>query len=79
MTCWRPTSCPIPRWCGSFRPPGSTPGAPQPSVETLLHAFLPYPAVQHSHADPIVTLTNLVDGAARVREALVTRWSWFPT
>ncbi|MGH9894565.1 MAG: bifunctional aldolase/short-chain dehydrogenase, partial [bacterium] len=25
------------------------PGAPQPSVESLLHAFLPYPAVQHSH------------------------------
>ena len=44
------------------------PAAPQPSVETLLHAFLPYPAVQHSHADVIVTLTNLADGEARVRE-----------
>ncbi len=46
------------------------PGAPQPSVETLLHAFLPHRAVQHSHADVIVTLTNLADGEARVREAL---------
>lgn len=46
------------------------PAAPQPSVETLLHAFLPFPAVQHSHADVIVTLTNLADGGARVREAL---------
>ena len=44
------------------------PGAPQPSVESLLHAFLPYEAVQHSHADVIVTLTNLVDGERRVRE-----------
>ena len=44
------------------------PAAPQPSVETLLHAFLPYPAVQHSHADVIVTLTNLADGEERVRE-----------
>ena len=44
------------------------PAAPQPSVETLLHAFLPYRAVQHSHADAIVTLTNLGDGEARVRE-----------
>ena len=44
------------------------PAAPQPSVETLLHAFLPYRAVQHSHADVIVTLTNLADGEARVRE-----------
>lgn len=44
------------------------PGAPQPSVETLLHAFLPYDAVQHSHADVIVTLTNVADGERRVRE-----------
>ena len=44
------------------------PDAPAPSVESLLHAFLPYPAVQHSHADVIVTLTNLADGTPRVRE-----------
>ncbi|MBT69256.1 MAG: bifunctional aldolase/short-chain dehydrogenase [Acidimicrobiales bacterium] len=37
------------------------PGSPNPSVETLLHAFIPYRAVQHSHADVIVTLTNLAD------------------
>lgn len=45
------------------------PAAPQPSVESLLHAFLPFPAVQHSHADVIVTLTNVTDGDATVREA----------
>ncbi len=44
------------------------PSAPQPSVETLLHAYIPYRAVQHSHADVIVTLTNLADGEDRVRE-----------
>ena len=44
------------------------PNAPAPSVESLLHAFLPHPAVQHSHADVIVTLTNLDDGTERVRE-----------
>ena len=44
------------------------PAAPNPSVETLLHAFLPYPAVQHSHADVIVTLTNLASPDALVRE-----------
>src|SRR5262245_45947453 len=44
------------------------PAAPNPSVETLLHALLPHPAVQHSHADVIVTLTNLADGDAIVRE-----------
>ena len=41
------------------------PGAPTPSVESLLHAFLPYAAVLHSHADLIVTLTNLANGAER--------------
>ena len=46
------------------------PGAPQPSVETLLHALIPYPAVLHSHADAIVTLTNLADGKQLVREVL---------
>ncbi|MDQ2846286.1 MAG: bifunctional aldolase/short-chain dehydrogenase [Actinomycetota bacterium] len=42
--------------------------AADPSVESLLHALLPQPAVQHSHADVIVTLTNLVDGESMVRE-----------
>ena len=44
------------------------PGAPNPSVESLLHAYLPHRAVQHSHADVIVQLTNLADGEATVRE-----------
>jgi rhamnose utilization protein RhaD (predicted bifunctional aldolase and dehydrogenase)/NAD(P)-dependent dehydrogenase (short-subunit alcohol dehydrogenase family) len=33
--------------------------APDPSVEALLHAVLPHPAVLHSHADAVITLTNL--------------------
>ncbi len=44
------------------------PAAPNPSVESLLHAFLPYRAVQHSHADVIVSLTNLGNGSEVVRE-----------
>lgn len=44
------------------------PDAPQPSVESLLHALIPHRAVLHSHADAIVTLTNLADGEAIVRE-----------
>ncbi len=49
------------------------PAAPSPSVETLLHALLPYPAVQHSHADVIVTLTNVADGHALVGEVFGDR------
>src|SRR3954468_15577763 len=44
--------------------------APKPSVETLLHAFLPHPFVDHTHADAILALTNQPDGAALVHEAL---------
>ncbi|MEN9300609.1 MAG: hypothetical protein RLZZ254_390 [Actinomycetota bacterium] len=44
------------------------PDAPAPSVESLLHAFLPHVAVMHSHADVIVTLTNLRDGESRIRD-----------
>jgi rhamnose utilization protein RhaD (predicted bifunctional aldolase and dehydrogenase)/NAD(P)-dependent dehydrogenase (short-subunit alcohol dehydrogenase family) len=41
--------------------------APDPSVESLLHALLPYPAVLHSHADALIALTNQPDGDALVR------------
>lgn len=41
---------------------------PNPSVETLLHAFLPHEFVDHSHADAILALTNRPDGEAVVRE-----------
>jgi rhamnulose-1-phosphate aldolase/alcohol dehydrogenase len=34
------------------------PGSPRPSIETLLHGFLPAEAVIHTHADAIVSLTN---------------------
>ena len=40
------------------------PGSPRPSIETLLHAFLPYMSVAHSHADAVVALTNNHDAAA---------------
>jgi rhamnose utilization protein RhaD (predicted bifunctional aldolase and dehydrogenase)/NAD(P)-dependent dehydrogenase (short-subunit alcohol dehydrogenase family) len=49
------------------------PAAPQPSVESMLHAYLPHRAVQHSHADPIVQLTNLADREATVRRVFGDR------
>ncbi|MBI5436028.1 MAG: bifunctional aldolase/short-chain dehydrogenase [Nitrosomonadales bacterium] len=42
--------------------------APVPSVEAILHAILPYPYVDHTHADAIVAITNTADGEARIRE-----------
>ena len=46
------------------------PGSRRPSIETLLHAFLPAKHVDHTHADAICALTNTPDPEARVREAL---------
>src|SRR5687767_57088 len=34
------------------------PGGTRPSIETLLHGFLKSPAVVHTHADAVVSLTN---------------------
>lgn len=42
--------------------------APGPSVETILHAALPFKFVDHTHADAVVTITNTADGEARIRQ-----------
>jgi rhamnulose-1-phosphate aldolase/alcohol dehydrogenase len=34
------------------------PGGVRPSIETLLHGFLSAPAIVHTHADAVVSLTN---------------------
>jgi rhamnose utilization protein RhaD (predicted bifunctional aldolase and dehydrogenase)/NAD(P)-dependent dehydrogenase (short-subunit alcohol dehydrogenase family) len=46
----------------------TNPGAPTPSVETLLHASLPYRFVDHTHADALLAITNTATGEQRVRE-----------
>jgi rhamnose utilization protein RhaD (predicted bifunctional aldolase and dehydrogenase)/NAD(P)-dependent dehydrogenase (short-subunit alcohol dehydrogenase family) len=42
--------------------------APTPSVETILHAALPFRYVDHTHADAVITVTNSPRGEERVRE-----------
>jgi rhamnose utilization protein RhaD (predicted bifunctional aldolase and dehydrogenase)/NAD(P)-dependent dehydrogenase (short-subunit alcohol dehydrogenase family) len=44
------------------------PAAPDPSVEAILHALLPYKFVDHTHADAILTVTNTPEGEARIRD-----------
>ncbi|HEX6775415.1 MAG TPA: bifunctional rhamnulose-1-phosphate aldolase/short-chain dehydrogenase, partial [Methylomirabilota bacterium] len=44
------------------------PASPRPSIETLLHGFLPATAVIHTHADAIVSLTNNDRAADVLRE-----------
>jgi rhamnulose-1-phosphate aldolase/alcohol dehydrogenase len=43
-------------------------GGPRPSIETLLHGFLPFEAVIHTHADTIVSLSNNDRYAEVIRE-----------
>jgi rhamnose utilization protein RhaD (predicted bifunctional aldolase and dehydrogenase)/NAD(P)-dependent dehydrogenase (short-subunit alcohol dehydrogenase family) len=40
------------------------PSAPTPSVETLLHAFLPHRFVDHTHATAVLSLVDQPDGEA---------------
>lgn len=42
--------------------------APVPSVEAILHAILPYPYVDHTHADAIVSITNTQGGEEKIRQ-----------
>jgi rhamnulose-1-phosphate aldolase/alcohol dehydrogenase len=44
------------------------PAGARPSIETLLHAFLPAKAVLHTHADAILAVTNTRGREATVRE-----------
>lgn len=44
--------------------------SPNPSIETLVHAFLPHTFIDHTHADAIVTLTNQPDAERLLKEAL---------
>src|ERR1700761_7425105 len=42
--------------------------APNPSVETLLHAFLPHKFVDHTHSTAVLALTDQPDGEALARD-----------
>jgi rhamnulose-1-phosphate aldolase/alcohol dehydrogenase len=53
-----------------FRAQLFNPNAATPSVETLVHAFLPPKFIDHTHADAILALTNQPEGEKLIREAL---------
>lgn len=41
---------------------------PNPSIEAILHAIIPFDFVDHTHADAVVTLTNTPDGKALIQK-----------
>lgn len=53
-------------------------GAPNPSVETLLHAFLPHIFVDHTHATAFLALANLPNAEAAIAEIFGNRLAVVP-
>ncbi|OHC75809.1 MAG: short-chain dehydrogenase [Rhodospirillales bacterium RIFCSPLOWO2_12_FULL_58_28] len=47
--------------------------SPAPSVEFLLHAFLPHKFCDHTHADAVLSLTNQTNGEEMVRDVYKKR------
>ena len=54
------------------------PSAPTPSVETLLHAFLPMRFIDHTHADAVLALVDQPDGEAIGRSVYGDAMVWVP-
>ncbi|HEY5338835.1 MAG TPA: bifunctional aldolase/short-chain dehydrogenase [Rhizomicrobium sp.] len=52
--------------------------APNPSVETLLHAFLPHKFIDHTHSTAVLALTDQPDGEALARELYGKRMAYVP-
>ncbi len=46
----------------------TNPSAPNPSVEAILHAIIPYTFVDHTHADAVVTISNTPNGNEKIQE-----------
>jgi rhamnose utilization protein RhaD (predicted bifunctional aldolase and dehydrogenase)/NAD(P)-dependent dehydrogenase (short-subunit alcohol dehydrogenase family) len=42
--------------------------APAPSVETILHACLPFKYVDHTHSDAVLAVSDMADGDRRIRD-----------
>src|SRR5262249_8680157 len=54
------------------------PDQPRPSIETLLHAFVPATHVDHTHPDAIIALTSNPNGRRLAEEAFGDEAVWLP-
>ncbi|HVP84293.1 MAG TPA: bifunctional aldolase/short-chain dehydrogenase [Rhizomicrobium sp.] len=52
--------------------------APNPSVETLLHAFLPHKFIDHTHSTAVLAITDQPDGEAIARDVFGKRVAYVP-
>ncbi|MEK4384338.1 bifunctional aldolase/short-chain dehydrogenase [Solibacillus sp. FSL W7-1464] len=51
---------------------------PRPSIETLLHAFIPYKHVDHTHPDAIISICCAPDGQKIADAIWGNRYVWVP-
>lgn len=54
------------------------PSSPNPSVEALLHAFLPHKFVDHTHSTGVLAIADLADSMARSREVFGPKMGYVP-
>src|SRR5438270_10962747 len=54
------------------------PGRPRPSIETLLHGFLPFTHVDHTHADATNYFACAADGEKLARDCFGDDLIWIP-
>lgn len=54
------------------------PAMPRSSIETLLHAFVPYPHVDHTHADAVNMICASENGEELARECFGDEAVWIP-
>jgi rhamnulose-1-phosphate aldolase/alcohol dehydrogenase len=54
------------------------PGMPRPSIETLLHAFVPHAHVDHTHPDAIGAIVGTVEGERLAEECFGADAVWIP-
>src|SRR5260221_10813517 len=52
------------------------PGRPRQSIETLLHAFVPYKHVDHTHPDAVISLACTPFGEETARRVYGDRMAW---
>jgi rhamnose utilization protein RhaD (predicted bifunctional aldolase and dehydrogenase)/NAD(P)-dependent dehydrogenase (short-subunit alcohol dehydrogenase family) len=54
------------------------PASPNPSVEALLHAFIPHKFIDHTHSTAVLALTDQPDGEVLCREVYGARVGYVP-
>jgi rhamnose utilization protein RhaD (predicted bifunctional aldolase and dehydrogenase)/NAD(P)-dependent dehydrogenase (short-subunit alcohol dehydrogenase family) len=54
------------------------PAAPNPSVEMMLHAFLPHKFIDHTHATAVLSLIDQPDGEKKCAEIFAGRLAFVP-